>query len=82
MNNAPLFVPEFCRDMGFTEFMIEAYESHVLPPQFKIENILGNSEEFLKQFKCRPGSAMTRIEDRLQFPYLIALSKEDLDYMD
>ncbi|XP_044751126.1 endothelin-converting enzyme homolog [Coccinella septempunctata] len=72
---------EFCRDMDFTEFMIEAYESHILPPQFRIENILGNSEEFLKQFNCRPGSAMTRFEDRLQFPHLIALSKEDLDYM-
>ncbi|KAL3282086.1 hypothetical protein HHI36_005285 [Cryptolaemus montrouzieri] len=72
---------EFCRDISLTQFVVEAYESHVLPAQFRIENILGNSKEFLEQFHCRPGSAMTRIEDRIQFPNIQLVTPDNRDYL-
>ncbi|XP_044752109.1 neprilysin-11-like [Coccinella septempunctata] len=63
-------VQGFCRKMKVTDFMVDAYESPVLPPQLRVANFLGNSGEFLKTFGCKPGSGMARIEESLQFPYL------------
>ncbi|KAK9870382.1 hypothetical protein WA026_007948 [Henosepilachna vigintioctopunctata] len=37
---------EFCKKMSLMDFTIQAIESSVLPPQFRIENILSNSENF------------------------------------
>ncbi|XP_044761009.1 neprilysin-2-like [Coccinella septempunctata] len=68
-------VQEFCKDMSLMEFVIQAHESSVLPPQFQVLNILQNSDVFNGQFSCRP---VTKIP-HLQFPHLSVLLQRNSD---
>lgn len=59
-----------CQQMKVTDFMVNAYENSILPPQLRVESFLGNSKMFLESYNCQPSSVMARFNRSLQFPYL------------
>ncbi|RZC34171.1 endothelin-converting enzyme-like 1 [Asbolus verrucosus] len=70
---------EFCKKTTVLDFMLQVFESRYLPPVLRVENIMGNSEEFTKTFDCAIGSGMNQFEEKLivKFPYLIKADDEN-----
>lgn len=58
--------------------MLQVLEKRHLPAALRVENIMGNSEDFANKFTCPDGSGID-FYVKLQFPYL---SKVDEEYIE
>ena len=49
--------------------MLQVFEERHLPAVLRVENIIGNSQQFVSKFGCGVGSGMD-FSQKLQFPFL------------
>ncbi|XP_044266790.1 neprilysin-11-like [Tribolium madens] len=66
---------EFCKKTTILDFMLHVFEKRHLPAVLRVENIMGNSEDFANKFTCPDGSGMD-FYVKLQFPYLNKVEEE------
>ncbi|KAF5298409.1 hypothetical protein FQR65_LT01187 [Abscondita terminalis] len=65
---------DYCQVTSMIDYMLALYESEILPPSLRVENIVTNSEAFAEIFSCPEGSHMNNNPMKTQFPSLNSLN--------